>query len=135
MRTLAVVGAVAVAVMLGHLTMLFARSATGYGAGGVLLFFALFGFVVLPAGTGALIAATGAGTPVARTGLAGLILLLPLALLSGWAAAAGTVTDAQDGWRQVLDPGALEPLLIVTAFVLVPSLLGYGVTTLARRSG
>lgn len=114
--------AVGAALVVGFASLvLAASSAGGIGASPGPFVFAPPAFTLLPAVAAGLIAAAGAGPRTARVALVVLILGLPAAMLAGWRSVLGGDVDE----------GVVVILLIVTAIVAVPALIGYGLGTSA----
>lgn len=83
------------------------------------ILFALAAFALLPAVAAGSVAAAGASKRTARMALAVLIPGLAVAMLAGWL--------CESGGR--VDDGTPLALLVITAVVAVPSILGYGLGT------
>jgi hypothetical protein len=114
--------ALGVALVLGYASLvLAASSAGGIGASPGPFVFAPPAATLLPLVAAGLIAAAGASKRTARTALVVLILGLPVGMLAGWRSVLGGA----------IDESVVLVMLIVTAIVAVPALIGYGLGTSA----
>jgi hypothetical protein len=116
--------AVGVAFAMGYVLIVLVAASVTIGPSPGLILFALAAFALLPAVAAGLVAAAGAGKRTARMALVALIPGLAAAMLAGWLSVSGSAVDE----------GVLIDLLIVTAVVAVPSIIGYGLGTSAAAS-
>jgi hypothetical protein len=115
---------VGVAFAVGYVLVALAAVSATIGPSPGPILFAIPTFTLLPAVAAGSVAAAGAGKRTARMALAVLIPGLAVAVLAGWLSVSGGRVD----------DGALIALLILTAVVAVPSIIGYGLGTSAAAS-
>lgn len=118
-RRTRVVVTLVVSFAIGYALLFMAAASVAIEASVVPLLFAIPAFMLLPAVAAGMVAAVGAGKPIARVALAVLILGLPAAMVAGWLSVSGGAYDN----------GSLAAQLVVTACITVPALIGHGYGT------